>query len=98
MGIRHYISSDSVHLIIALQEVLKKAMIHDSLSRGFHEVTRIIVSGNAELCIFASSCDVPRYTQTVEALCQESGIVIVDVDDKNVLGNWCGLRKVVKEV
>ncbi|KAA8497927.1 40S ribosomal protein S12 [Porphyridium purpureum] len=78
----------------ALQEVLKKALIHDGLLRGLRECAKALDRGEAQLCVLASDCDEPAYTRLVEALCAERGINLVKVPEKMQLGEWAGLAKV----
>lgn len=78
----------------ALQEVLKKALIHDGLLRGLRECAKALDRGEAQLCVLASDCDEPAYTRLVEALCAERGINLVKVPEKMQLGEWAGLAKI----
>uniref|UniRef100_A0A2K5CD81 40S ribosomal protein S12 n=1 Tax=Aotus nancymaae TaxID=37293 RepID=A0A2K5CD81_AOTNA len=72
---------------IALQEVLKTAVIHDGLACGIREAAKAVNKRQAPLCALASNCDEPMYVKLVEALC---------VDDKK-LGDWVGLCKTDRE-
>mmetsp|Transcript_821 Transcript_821/g.2240 ORF Transcript_821/g.2240 Transcript_821/m.2240 type:complete len:143 (+) Transcript_821:69-497(+) len=78
----------------ALQEVLKKALIHDGLVRGLRECAKALDRREAQLCVLASDCDEPAYTRLVEALCSERGINLVKVPEKMQLGEWAGLAKI----
>jgi len=55
----------------AVQNVLKKALAHDGLSRGLHEACRAIEKGEAQLCVLAEDCNQPDYKKLIEALCGE---------------------------
>eukprot|EP00187_Rhodella_violacea_P001972 CAMPEP_0174893960 /NCGR_PEP_ID=MMETSP0167-20121228/8674_1 /TAXON_ID=38298 /ORGANISM="Rhodella maculata, Strain CCMP736" /LENGTH=150 /DNA_ID=CAMNT_0016132901 /DNA_START=116 /DNA_END=568 /DNA_ORIENTATION=+ len=81
----------------ALQEVLKKALIHDGLCRGLHESAKALDRREAQLCLLAKDCDEANYTKLVEALCKEHGISLVKVDEKKQLGEWSGLCKIDAE-
>jgi len=81
----------------ALQEVLKKALVGDSLARGLHECTRALDTRAAKLCILAQDCEEPNYTKLVEALCADNGINLVRVPDRKQLGEWAGLCKIDNE-
>ena len=43
------------------QQVLKKALAYDGLSRGLHEAARAIEKGQAKLCVLAEDCNQPDY-------------------------------------
>ena len=64
---------------MALQEVLKNALIHDGLARGLHECAKALDKREAHLCILANNCDEPMYVKLVEALCAEHSIELVKV-------------------
>uniref|UniRef100_A0A7S0ZM77 40S ribosomal protein S12 n=1 Tax=Timspurckia oligopyrenoides TaxID=708627 RepID=A0A7S0ZM77_9RHOD len=81
-------------ITMALQEVLKVALIHDGLVRGLRECAKALDRRQAQLCILASDCDEPAYTRLVEALCAERGINLVKVPEKMQLGQWAGLAKI----
>merc|ERR1712146_590179 len=81
----------------ALQQVLKKALIHDGLARGLHECAKALDRRTAHLCVLAQNCNEPAYTKLVEALCAEHGINLMKVADSKQLGEWAGLCKIDKE-
>ncbi|CAN8062058.1 unnamed protein product [Agarophyton chilense] len=84
-------------ILKALQEVLKKSLVHDGLVRGLNEVAKALDRGQAQLCILASDCDEPRYTRLIEALCAAHEVALVRVPDKKQLGEWAGLCKIDEE-
>jgi len=84
-------------VLTALKEVLKKALIHDGLSRGLHECAKALDRRQAHLCALASNCSEPAYIKLVEALCLEHGINLIKVPDSQQLGQWAGLCKIDKE-
>lgn len=84
-------------LMKALQEVLKKALVHDGLVRGLNEAAKALDRGEAQLCILASDCDEPNYSKLIEALCAEHDVSLVKVPDKKQLGEWAGLCKIDEE-
>merc|ERR1712189_26738 len=81
----------------ALQEILKRAMIHDGLSRGLRESVKALDKRSALLCVLANNCDEQMYVKLIEALCAEHSINLIKVDDNKKLGEWSGLCKIDKE-
>jgi len=84
-------------ILTALKEVLKKALIHDGLSRGLHECAKALDRRQAHLCVLSTSCTEPDYAKLVEALCAEHNINLIKVPDSKQLGEWVGLCKLDKE-
>merc|ERR1712227_731543 len=72
----------------ALQEVLKKALVHDGLARGLRQ---------AHLCVLNESCTEGEYVKLIEALCTEHKINLIKISDPKLLGEWVGLCKHDKE-
>ena len=74
----------------ALQEVLKKALIHDGLARGLRESAKALDRRNgpslaspfatdaaAHLAVLNESCTEPEYVKLIEALCAEHRINLI---------------------
>jgi small subunit ribosomal protein S12e len=80
-------------LMQAVQEVLKKALIHDGLARGLRECAKALDKRQAHLCVLAANCSQPEYVKLVEALCKEHNINLIKVADAKQLGEWVGLCK-----
>lgn len=78
-------------LMTALQLVLKKALAHDGISRGLHEVAKAIEKHAAQLCILAEDCDQPDYVKLVKALCADHNVHLVAVPSAKTLGEWVGV-------
>jgi small subunit ribosomal protein S12e len=81
----------------ALQQVLKKALVHDGLARGIREAVKALDRRQAHLCVLAESCTETEYIKLVEALCAEHNINLVKVSDAKKLGEWAGLCKIDRE-
>jgi small subunit ribosomal protein S12e len=81
----------------ALKDVLKKALIHGGLKRGLREVAKALDSRSAKLCCLAKDCDNAEYSRLVRALCDETGVHLVMVDEGKQLGEWAGLCKIDRD-
>lgn len=81
----------------ALQEVMKKSLVHDGLVRGLNECAKALDRGKAQLCVLANDCDEPRYTRLIEALCANHEVALLRVPEKAQVGEWAGLCKIDEE-
>merc|ERR1712072_1018369 len=81
----------------ALQDVIKKALIHDGLARGVRECAKALDKREAHLCVLNESCTEQEYVKLIEALCAEHKINLIKVSDPKVLGTWAGLCKIDRE-
>ncbi|KAI9203663.1 50S ribosomal protein L30e-like protein [Polychytrium aggregatum] len=81
----------------ALQEVLKKALIHDGLARGLRECAKALDRRQAHLAVLVESCTEKEYIKLIEALCAEHNINLIKVADAKKLGEWAGLCKIDRE-
>lgn len=93
---------------VALQRVLRSAMVADGLRRGLHECAKslakaskgadgAVAAGGARLCVLASDCDEASIVKLVKALCAEKSVPLMEVPAAKDLGEWCGLCKLDKE-
>ncbi|EPQ28391.1 uncharacterized protein PFL1_04218 [Pseudozyma flocculosa PF-1] len=81
----------------ALQEVLKKSLIHDGLARGLRECAKALDRRQAHLCVLVETCNEAEYLKLIEALCTEHKIDLLKVSDPKTLGTWAGLCKIDRE-
>ncbi|KAI8878797.1 L30e-like protein, partial [Backusella circina FSU 941] len=81
----------------ALQEVLRRALVHDGLARGLKEAVKALDRRQAHLAVLCESCTEQEYLKLVEALCAEHNINLIKVSDAKKLGEWAGLCKIDRE-
>ncbi|PVU87765.1 hypothetical protein BB561_006192 [Smittium simulii] len=81
----------------ALQQVLKKALVYDGLSRGLRESVKALDRRDAELCVLCEACEEAEIIKLIEALCAEHKIPLIKVSDSKKLGEWAGLCKFDKD-
>ncbi|KAI7865694.1 50S ribosomal protein L30e-like protein [Spinellus fusiger] len=81
----------------ALQEVLRRALVHDGLARGLKEAVKALDRRQAHLAVLCESCTESEYIKLVEALCAEHNINLIKVSDAKKLGEWAGLCKIDRE-
>ncbi|CAO3595403.1 50S ribosomal protein L30e-like protein [Absidia repens] len=81
----------------ALQEVLRRALVHDGLARGLKEAVKALDRRQAHLAVLCESCTEGEYIKLVEALCAEHNISLIKVSDAKKLGEWAGLCKIDRE-
>ena len=81
----------------ALQQVLKKALVHDGLARGLREATKALDRREAHLCVLCETCNEAEYIKLIEALCNKHDINLLKVSDPKTLGTWAGLCKIDRE-
>merc|ERR1711933_45480 len=70
---------------VALQEVLKKSLIHDGLARGLRESVKALDKREAFLCVLSKKIDEAAYSN------------LIQVEDSKLLGQWAGLCKLDRE-
>ena len=77
----------------ALAIVIRKAMEVNGVIRGISQVARALDQKAAHLCILAEDCEEAQYKQLITALCQQNGIDLVRVGERESLAEWAGLVK-----
>merc|ERR1712018_128053 len=65
--------------------------------KGLKEVVRAVSNNSSQVVFLASDVNEAQYKALVEAICRENKTPLINVDDKNILGQWCGLAKVDEE-
>ncbi len=58
-----------------------------------YRCAKVLDRRQARLCFLSSDCDNQEYVRLVKALCNESGVHLIMVDEGKLLGEWCGLAK-----
>ena len=91
------VAAGTMDVFQALQEVLKKSLIHDGVVRGLRESVKALDRRQAHLCVLAGNCDEPNYVALVRALCDEHDIKLIKVPESKQLGEWVGLCKIDEE-
>ncbi|RUO97167.1 hypothetical protein BC936DRAFT_140866 [Jimgerdemannia flammicorona] len=81
----------------ALQEVLRRSLVHDGLARGLREAAKALDRRQAHLAVLVETCTEKEYIKLVEALCAEHNINLIKVSDAKKLGEWAGLCKIDRE-
>lgn len=89
--------SGSMSIEDALQQVLKKSLIHDGLARGLREAAKALDRREAHLCVLCETCNEAEYLKLIEALCNKNDINLLKVSDPKTLGTWAGLCKIDRE-
>jgi|APCry1669189665_1035243.scaffolds.fasta_scaffold46004_1 small subunit ribosomal protein S12e len=90
---------------VALQRVLKYAMVADGLKRGAHEVAKALakaqagtnVAGAARLVVLSQSCDEQSLKKLIKALAAEKGVPLIEISSGATLGQYAGLCKIDRE-
>ncbi|ORX46092.1 L30e-like protein [Hesseltinella vesiculosa] len=81
----------------ALQDVLRRALVHDGLARGLREAVKALDRRQAHLAVLNEACTEAEYVKLVEALCAEHNIPLIKVSDAKQLGEWVGLCKIDRD-
>ena len=90
-------ATGSLSIEDALQQVLKKALVHDGLARGLREAAKALDRRQAHLCVLVETCEEAEYIKLIEALCNKYDINLLKVSDPKTLGTWAGLAKIDRE-
>merc|ERR1712241_1639752 len=74
----------------ALKMVIKKSAANDGLVKGLNEVCKALDRKQAILCILAEDCNDPKYKKLVDALAKSSNVPLIEVENRDDLGEWLG--------
>ncbi|KAJ3196697.1 40S ribosomal protein S12 [Irineochytrium annulatum] len=81
----------------ALQDVLKRSLVHGGLARGLRESVKALDRRQAHLCVYNTTNTEKEYIKLVSALCAEHNINVIEFEDAKKLGEWVGLCKLDAE-
>jgi len=79
------------------QAVIQQQVSTRNAWMGLKEVVRSVAEGKSACVFLSSDVSEKQYKALVEAICREQKTPLINVDDKNILGQWCGLAKVDEE-
>jgi len=79
------------------QAVISSCLNSRQAARGLKEATRAIAQGNAECVFLATDVNEKEYKTLIEGICKEQKTALINVDSKEILGQWCGLSKIDEE-
>jgi len=77
----------------ALKEAIKLSLHNDGLARGLFETVKALDRGTAQLCVLSQSCNEAAYKKLITALCKERNIMLIEVPDNKILGEFAGLAR-----
>merc|ERR1711998_103058 len=86
-----------LNLVTALKTVIKTSMACDGVVKGLNQVGKALDRKDAHLCLLATNCDDPKYKKLITALAKQNKIPLIEVEDRDVLGEWLGQCKYDKE-
>ncbi len=72
-------------------EAIEIARTTGKIKKGANEVTKAVERGLAKLVAFAKDTNPPEITMHIPMICQEKGILCVEVPSKDELGAAAGL-------
>lgn len=79
------------------QSVIQSTVSTRNAVMGLKESVRAVAQGNSEVLFLAGDVSEAAYKQLVEAICRENKTPLINVDSKEILGQWCGLAKLDEE-
>ena len=82
--------SEANELHDTLAKVIKSSLCQDTISKGLHEVLRVIEAKQALFVVVAEDCSEASYLKLVKALCAKNEIKYIAVPKREDLGKWLG--------
>jgi len=79
------------------QSVIQQQVSTRNAVMGLKEVVRSVAENKSAAVFLASDVGEAQYKALVEAICRENKTALINVDSKEILGQWCGLAKVDEE-
>lgn len=79
------------------QSVIQNTISTRTACMGLKQVTRSVAQGQSAVVFLASDVGEKPYKDLIEAICRENKTALINVDSKEILGQWCGLAKVDEE-
>ena len=74
-----------------------KLMFPLGLVKGLNEVCKALYRKEAVLCVLADNCDDPKYKKLITALAKANNIPLINIEQRNDIGEWLGHCKYDKE-
>jgi small subunit ribosomal protein S12e len=79
------------------QSVIQQTVSQRNAWMGLKEVTKSVAQGKSACVFLANDVGEAQYKALVEAICRENKTALINVDSKEILGQWCGLAKLDEE-
>ncbi|EGR34134.1 ribosomal protein, putative, partial [Ichthyophthirius multifiliis] len=73
-----------------LSKVIKSSQCQDTISRGLHEVCRVLEAKQALFVVLADDCSEANYVKLVKALCKKNEIGLITGVKRTEIGQWLG--------
>ncbi|KAL7722981.1 40S ribosomal protein S12 [Entamoeba marina] len=80
-----------------VRDILYQARSQCILTKGIRQCLKVIEANKALFCFIASDNDNDKYTNLLNAICQEKGVKIVKIAEKMQLGEWTAQCKFNQE-
>ena len=77
----------------ALKQVLKNSRAVEGLVKGLNQVGKSLDRKDCQLCVLATDCDDPKYKKLITALAKQNEIPLIEVAERDTLGEWMGQCK-----
>ena len=78
---------------VKIYDIVEKAAKTGKVDKGVNEVTKAVERGVAKVVVVAKDVDPKELVQHLPILCEEKGIVFVEVDSREKLGIFVGINR-----